>query len=198
MGLIDLLKGRQEKKQNDLPVNIVNKEIMKPFEILGYTFDLPIIPCGKDGIMLLSKSNQKKAIHEIKVMNLFLTEAKHLVKLPVNLSVDVDKVEFGEKLVKGIVVERYTFLVCSPYTQTNKISKYPLSLNFASAREVNDSFTGRLYYMQDGNIGKGEISIFSGKKNYIFTLGLIGTTLSIRKIECDRLNGGEKEVIYKK
>lgn len=200
MGLFNFLKKVDTKK---MPDNLfpekkaITNETMKPFENLGYIFDNPIFSLDKDGIMLLSDENQKKAIREVEGINQFLDNAKLLIKIPKSLFIDAEKLEFGEKIRNGVVIERYSFLICSPYTQTNKMSKYPLSLNFASAGEVRNSFSGRLYYMQNGSVGKANISVFSGNEIYIFTLGMVGTTLSLKKIECASFDGNQTEVIYK-
>lgn len=200
MGLINVLKKIIVTTKDDDTLHISNNitpEIMRTFEGLGYRFSSPIISCGCDSIMLLDQYNQEKALRDVDKMNLFLIEAKNLVPSFPKLFIDVNKMRFDEDIVHGVVIKRYTFLMCSPYTQTGKMSKYPITLWFGSEDDSPNSFSGRLSYMQDGSIGKSDISIFSGKKNYIVTLGLVGATLSLKKIEYNRLDGSTVEVVYK-
>ena len=115
------------------------------------------------------------------------------------LHIDVESLKFDiEKIEHTTINQYFTYFECNPYTKTGKLSKFPLILHYAteSFNDVNASknYFGEIYYLQDGSIGKCRLIYWNRRTMYLIDLGLIGKTLSTKKIE--KTYNGDKAVIY--
>lgn len=94
----------------------------------------------------------------------------------------------------------FTYFECKPYTKTEKKSKFPLILHYATPayHEFNPptDFFGNIYYLQDGNIGKARLTYWISHTMYSFELGLTGQTLEVKKVE--KAVNGNKSLLYKR
>lgn len=85
-----------------------------------------------------------------------------------------------------------TYVECTPYTITGKVSKYPVILHFASSELVTldngyrysfHPYAGEIKIMQDGNIGMADVRFGYTK----FSIRLVGINLIIKRV--DSVNG---------
>lgn len=137
--------------------------------------------------------NRFQALADISYMNEFLKEACRLGNIKSKLEICTEEV-----LWKG---NEPSVLTKTPHTKTGKVPKYIVDLFFTTRDsdefEPIDNYFGHIYYMQDGSIGKAWLVCWIKKKMYCIHIGLVGTSLAIKKIETNTQNG-EKEVIYKR
>lgn len=137
--------------------------------------------------------NRFQALVDISYMNEFLKEACRLGNIKSKLEICTEEV-----LWKG---NEPSTLTKTPHTKTGKAPKYIVDLFFTTRDsdefEPIDNYFGHIYYMQDGSIGKAWLVCWIKKKMYCIHIGLVGTSLAIKKIETNAQNG-EKEVIYKR
>ena len=93
----------------------------------------------------------------------------------------------------------FTFYEACPYTQTGKLSKYPLSLHYAYAshKDLNppQDYFGEIHYMQDGRIGKARLIFWQKKHGFMIHLAKSGGKLSVKKVE--KITDAKWETIYK-
>lgn len=84
----------------------------------------------------------------------------------------------------------YTRLMCTPYTFTGKIAKYPLSLAFTTKLEYDaDTTHGELFYGQNGIVQKANICCWIARKGYFFSFKTEKNNLVISKIELTDAHG---------
>ena len=115
-----------------------------------------------------------------------------LPAVPKNISIPVEDIVFKPSNKNG-----YTRLICTPYTFTGKISKYPISLSFMTDLENNSETThGDLFYGQDGEVKKATIYFWRKQRGYFFYYGSVEHELGLSKIEVHNVQG-QRNVIYK-
>lgn len=181
-----LLDFSEEKFEMD------EKEIEQPVKTISYqNIDYSAIPYDLSA-GLENADNRFQALTDISYMNGFLKEACRLGNIKSKLEICTEEV-----LWEG---ETPSTLTKIPHTKTGKVPKYIVDLFFttrdSSEFEPIDDYFGNIYYMQDGSIGKAWLVCWIKKKTYCIHIGLVGTSLVIKKIETHSKTG-EKEVIYK-
>ncbi len=155
-------------------------------------------------LMLLNTNNQFQALQDICSMNTLMQAAKEYAEITDDLFICTEEIKFDFNIVdKGKPYQRteyYTYIECTPFTPKMKDAKYPYCLHFATENlnkyQPDENYFGRIYYMQDGNIGKSEIVYWIKHKMYVFYFGMIGSTLTIKKVETNTSDGNRK-ILYK-
>ncbi len=174
------------KSAENIEVEIKSNE--KP--VVYQNIDYSAIPYDLSAGWSLS-DNRFQALTDISYMNRFLIEARRLANVKERLEICTEEVLWEGECVSS--------LVKTPHTQTGKVPKYPVELFFttkdSTELEPTDNYLGHIYYMQDGTIGKAWVMCWIKKIGYRIDIGLVGTTLIIKKIEKYTING--KEVMYK-
>lgn len=161
--------------------------------------------------IILDEYNKNIAKKDFNIINKIVQDNVNISnEIDHYLQIPIEEVMFHE------FKENYGFskLICTPYTPTGKIAKYPVHLFFTTADYVeyecfNDGivckpkFTsthGWIYYTKNGNIGKADI-IFS-RKGVIYAYGFKSNLykLYINKIEKIDTKSSEynKKIIFKK
>ena len=138
---------------------------------------------------LLVGENTKRATADIMKINLFLIRAKKLLRsFPVNYFVD-GQLRFDEPRQN----DHHPFcrLLVPSYTGTGKLPKFPMEL-FADA---SDKLFARIYYLQNGEIGKAEIISWSDRC-YEVSLAMIDGALDIKAIYVTNPVTNEKQKMY--
>lgn len=208
MGLLSELKNKffsthatKEPKQviNDTPKErIITPEDMERFSGFRYQLNCDIITDHGYNKMVLNKNNQFEALTDITYMNNFLKEARMLAPLPL-LEICTEEIDFLGNPEQNF--EGMTHLELKPYTKTGKISKYPVILHYYTTNytvfDSTDNYFGHISYLQDGSIGKAKLICWEKNKLFIIQLGLIGTTLAIKRIETNSKSGAPREILYK-
>ena len=141
-----------------------------------------------------SSDNKFQALTDISYMNDFLREARKLGNIKQKLEICTEEILFDG--------EGVSTLEKLPNTKTGKVPKYIAKLNFTTRSweefEPQEHYFGDIYYMQDGTIGKACLVCWIRKKMYCIHIGLVGTSLVIKKIETNTSKSVEKEIIYKR
>ena len=72
-------------------------------------------------------------------------------------------------------------------------------LHFATEKaydlETNEKYTGEIYYLQNGSIGKARLICWIQSYLCVVNLGIIKNNLEIKSVETS--NNGVKEILYK-
>jgi hypothetical protein len=146
----------------------------------------------------LNKNNQYVALQYIDYINNMIIDAKSYIKKINNFEMCTEEIDFDYPIPMYLDSMTNTRVECTPYTKTGKISKYPVTLCFASSKLVTlnngykyqeHPYRGLIKIMQDGNIGSANIVFAENRTS--FSIGLNGLNLIIKRIDSD--NG----VIYK-
>ena len=92
--------------------------------------------------------------------------------------------------IKPIPTQEYspngTYITVAPLTKMGKEPKYPFSVNFGDRATMltGDSMFGDFFYLADGTLGKAKyIRWYELGKGYEIDFGLVGTTLSVLRID---------------
>lgn len=137
--------------------------------------------------------NRFQALTDISYMNEFLKEARSLANIKQRLEICTEEV-----LWEG---ESVSSLEKTPHTKTGKVPKYIVDFFFTTRDcmecDPPDYYLGHIYYMQDGSVGKAWVMCWIKKTGYRIDIGLVGTSLIIKKIEKYTPQSEGKEVIYK-
>lgn len=207
MGLFDFLKRSagnppspppEEKKLSQIDkerkmVERVTTEDMLQFTMLPYDLNCPVYKFMREGghpfaYMNLNRANQMVAKQELNKINRYILQAQEYIPLLTSdFSLQVSKVMFEEYSPDY----GYSRLMCSPYTFTGKISKYPLSLSFMTRLDVRPySAHGELVYGKDGNIMKASVNVWKSPRDYskpgtgwMFTFKTIGQTFVLSQVK---------------
>lgn len=138
---------------------------------------------------LLFGENMEKATADIMKINLFLIRAKKLLRsFPTNHFVD-GQLRFDEP--RANAHHSFCRLHVPSYTNTGKLPKFPLEL-FADA---SDKLFAKVYYQQNGEIGKAEIISWSDRC-YEVSLAIIDGALDIKTIYVTNPVTHEKQKMY--
>lgn len=196
--LLELLSSEPEnnvtvqEKKADPPEIFFTNDDMEQFDL---PYQMPIFSSKRGNNFHLNINNQYQANSDINLINSYLEEARQLAHIKCKLFICTNDIDYS------FIGEGQTELICTPYTKTGKKAKYPLSLNFYTNNffEFNNStnsYKGEIYYMQDGSIGKARI-VCRVREIYIIHLGLIGSSLKVKRIETIDSKHGLKTNLYK-
>lgn len=175
------------KSVENIDVEIKSNE--KP--VVYQNIDYSAIPYDLSAGWNLS-DNRFQALTDISYMNEFLKEARRLGNINQKLEICTEEVLWNGGAVS--VLEKV------PHTKTGKVPKYIIDFFFTTRDcmefDSSDYYLGHIYYMQDGTIGKAWVKCWIKKIGYRIDVGLVGTTLIIKKI-VKYTNNGEEKAIYK-
>lgn len=169
------------------------------------------IETWQSAYMMLDEYNQNIAKKDFDFINKIIkenfnlsSEIKHDLQIPIE---EIVFQQYGKN-------SGHSKFICTPYTPTGKISKYPLSLLFTTNtdREIEffedgtfgispaNSTHGWLYYTKNGNIGKGDAIFWRKDVCYAYRFKSDKDGLYINKIEKSDTKKEEynKQVIYSK
>ena len=191
---------------------------MQDFPNLPYDFlDMPFTNVYQHEVYLLNGDNLQQAKNDVLAMNPLIAGAGKIVN---ELSdTQINHVHFmptaRNKYNDGVI--DYTNLILSPYTETGKASKFPLSLYFHTSppRVYIESYNieelfaeearykmrtdifGEIFYLQSGTIGKSKIIIWHRGTCFGVYCALEKTgEFCVNRIT--RSSDGAQAVIYKK
>lgn len=158
--------------------------------------------------MQLNMNNQQVALDYIMQVNQLIVDSHAFVDGISSLSISPDDIDFWfpVPMKKGSI--NNTYVECTPYTPTGKVSKYPATIHFASTRLVTLEngakfqeypITGIIKILRDGNIGladvvfsdnNGPLARYEGKdpKFTRFRIGLFGLALVVKRIDNEKGN----------
>ncbi len=157
--------------------------------------------------IILDEHNQNIAKKDFAFINKIIQENMNLsYEIKHDLQIPIEEITFYEP------DRAYSKLVCTPYTPTGKISKYPIYLVFKTNVSMEmeffedgtffriapyDSTHGCLYYTKNGNIGKADVIFWRKDVSYIYHFKSDKERLYINKIEKNEKGEIEKKVIFK-
>ena len=210
MGIFDFLKrsrmGKEDVVADVKPISElskVEKELMLvkrvtesdmiQFSMIPYDLRGPIrkhIQAGSHpfAYMDLSKENQISARYSIEELNSFIEQVS---VVPKEIRIDFNKIIF-KSADKNY---GYSKLICTPYTPSGKISKYPVSLLFMSNPAIgNESQIGNIYYGKDGSILKANAHIHTRTASWSFVWKTMGRTLVLFSV-CTNAYSKSKDIL---
>lgn len=189
----DTLQSTQESSDqigNPEP-RIITNEDMAQFPNMPFHFRDPIKTYGKGAIdpwyMDLDWENEDNALDQIGQLNALVQLAYKLSpEIPLGLCIQENKIA-------------KTSIICTPYTKTGKISKYPCSLFFSVDDIPGNQTSGRIYYAQDGSMGKARIALWRDHVLYSLSYKTVGVSFVLDKVETNFgvPEGEPKRIIYK-
>lgn len=131
----------------------------------------------------LNMNNQYVALSALNYINKIFEQANHYLPSGNEFYICLENICFD--YLKPTTLDSFpgTYVECNPYTLTHKRSKYPMILHFSEidgeSTFFNRSSFGSVFFMQDGNIGKADITI----GNSTIQLRLIGINLIVKRID---------------
>ena len=130
-------------------------------------------------------------------LNKYIDEASHI------LHHKLTKISIKDLFFATNENQNGTFLEYHPLTPTGKASKYPYTLFFHTYFTDDDTFyslniavVGRVYYLNNGNIGKAVFTCWQNNKGITVSLAVKNKKLIVNKIT-KTLNNGKKKSLYK-
>lgn len=134
----------------------------------------------------LDNQNISAAEADMERLNAHLATAHILCrKVPKRIGIPIKDIVYKPPKNYG-----YTRLMCTPYTFTGKIAKYPLSLSFMTDLSKTENTThGEMFYGQNGTVQKAEVYCWRGGKGYFFYFKTEGPDLILSKIETADTSG---------
>ena len=143
---------------------------------------------------MLNKNNQYIALSAIDFINSILEESRSYTCFEEKLYICTENIDFDYPIPYTKQSTACTFVECTPYTKTQKISKYPAILHFREFPEkhiYNESICyvyrvyGDIHFMLDGNVGKANLTI----NDYWVQIRLHGLNLVVQRIGKNTLHG---------
>lgn len=189
-------KQKEEKELRKKQCDTFRIEDMYQFPEIPFEWQWVIKLNHTDGIawFMLNMNNQYIALSAINFINEILEDSKRYTDFNEELYICTENIDFGYPITFTLKSTTCTFVECTPYTKTGKISKYPAILHFKENPErhiYNDSACyvyrvhGEIYFMADGNIGKCDLVI----NDYWIKIRLKGLNLVVQRIGKNTLNG---------
>lgn len=163
-------------------VERIQTEDMAQFQMIPFDLNCKIKKFIKPGghpfaYIDLNKTNQLSAKEELMKINEYIIQSYDYVPGIRNKAIlHVGRIVF-EEYGSGY---GYTRLICTPYTESGRISKSPLHLSFMTRLDNTDyQATGKLFYAIDGSVIRAEVHIsqnahterYEGRSFYFKTVG---------------------------
>lgn len=140
--------------------------------------------------MDLTGKNVTIAKTELAKMNEQITADSALSRtIPKGCSIPIEKIVFKPSKDYG-----YTRLMCTPFTFTGQISKYPASLSFMTNLQADNTVHGDLFYGQDGYVKKAEIYFWRKSKGCFFYYDTADNRFALSRVEIPDMQGQRKIV----
>lgn len=180
-------------------LKVISLSDMEQFHFTNYKMSKPFYDNCKS-IMMVSEENRGQVSKDLLLLNTYVKKCCNILDITENLFVNPNDLKYDTLIHNKTNTTLYfTYFECNPYTRTGKKSKFPLILHYATQayHEFNPAinFSGDIYYLQDGHIGKASLVYWIHHMAYHFELGLIGKSLEIKKVE--KTIDGNKEILYK-
>ena len=193
------IKQEKEQQKNEFKFKSISLSDMEQFHFSKFKMITPIYD-NRMSIMPIDKENELQVKTEIHQINELVKRTCDTVNINEIFEINVNDLEFGTTLhIPENTKQYYTYFECVPYTNTRKLSKFPLILHYATSSyaEFNpvQNYFGTISYMQDENIGKCNLVYWKKNICYSFCFNLVGKTLTCKKIETSF--NGTRTVLYK-
>ena len=211
MGVFDFLEGQRaapastsEKKlskaeQEQKVVDRATIEGMEQFSMLPFAFVGRKLNKDYHGhpqaSIDLDRQNISAAKIELEKLNEFIARSHNLSELiPEEIKISIDDIVYKPyKKEHG-----YSKLICTPYTATGKLSKYPLTFFFMTRLDGEPTYrkkgtalipipsnksSGKIVYAKDGQAATAKVSIWIDGVGFFYEFKTIGRTFLISKIK---------------
>ena len=185
-------------------VEHLTAEDMLQFTGMPYNLNAPLVKViqqdeQSSAHINLDKSNRLVAKAELETLNRLIQEAEGL-DIAQEFLIRVDAIVFSEEGSANSL----TRLLCTPYTFTGKLERYPLSLLFISDLDAADyQASGRINYTAGGKSEKAvahitvTLSPDQPAQSRIFYFETVDKQLTLYKVEATGdTDGDEGQVIY--
>lgn len=191
---LDKLRQRHEKEElrrkqcDSFTIDDMQQFPDIPF---GWSWVPDLFHTDGEAWFMLNMNNQQVAQDYISVLNDHIIDAHDYIDGIDNLYIDLTQIDYSYPFPMRWNSKANTRVVCTPYTPTGKISKYPASLHFATSvnrKEWDGSMSqfhpimGIINLLKDGNIGSADVWFTEGTQQTLFLFRLFGLSLVIRKV----------------
>lgn len=134
----------------------------------------------------LNWNNQKIVLQYISQINDIIVDAQSYVDGIADAHIDLDSMDFDYPVPMYRNSMCNTRIECYPYTATEKLSKYPFVIQFATKFDSSGlRATGEIKILRDGNIGAATVHIHGNT----FNIGLHGTSLVLKRVDNPYMGG---------
>ena len=134
--------------------------------------------------LLCDKADIQAASDDIIALNKIISQAHNIQSRIPKRIIKHNHLCFQERVING--TNCYNFIEFSSLSKTGKLSKYLISLIF----NVNENLFGNIGYLQNGQVGKAEITLWTKSDCFIITASQKENDLSLNKIyEVDSTTG---------
>lgn len=152
-------------------------------------FDIDSLKKCRNNRFYISQNYWSKCTTDIESLNQFIDIAADIINKQLT-KINASDIHYCENDDSHDI----TTLEFIPFTKTGKAYKYPYTLYFSTMEFMSDGVVGRLYYLNDGNIGKAEVTTWQNLSGYTINIAIKKDELIITKIT--NLRGNDKVVIY--
>lgn len=152
-------------------------------------FDIDSLKKAGKNRYYISQNYWEKCTADIESLNRFIDVASNIIHKQLT-NIIVSDIHYSESNDYHDI----TTLEFTPFTKTGKAYKYPYTLYFSTLSYMSDGVVGRLYYLNDGNIGKAELTTWKNFSAYTINVAIKKGELIVTKIT--NLRGDNKVVIY--
>lgn len=135
---------------------------------------------------MLNWNNQKIVLKYLEQVNDIITDSHTYIDGLNGICIDLGEIDFDYPVPMYRDSMCNTRIECCPYTSAGKMSKYPVTIQWAT--KFNQSGTrcsGYIKILRDGNIGSALASI----NGYKFKIGLHGATLVLLRVDNPFIGG---------
>ncbi len=180
---------RKEEKRN-AQIETFVKEDMLQFQDIPFLWNKDLWHSNNKAWMQLSWKDAESALDYIDQVSRIVSDTCKAIDFFMP-QIRMDEIDFDYPVPFFQNSLPNTYLECTPYTPTGKISKYPAVLHFASSRIErvgNHKYQSRPYMgvikiMVDGQIGSA--SVLFADHHTEFSLSLFGLSLVVKRIDSD-------------
>lgn len=185
MSFSDFYK-KQKITLNDF---LIDDSKMNLSNLNNKVFDIDSLKKNKNNHYYISKNYWSKCTSDIESLNQFIDLASNIINKQLT-KINSSDIHYCEN--DG--THDITTLEFIPFTKTGKAYKYPYTLYFSTMGFMADGVVGRLYYLNNGNIGKAEFTTWQNFSGYQINIAIKKDELIVTKIT--NLRGNDKLVIY--
>lgn len=174
-------KNLSKNEWEEYQVKNIQTSDMMPFNGMPYDLNFPIRKFIQKGAhpfacIDLSFRNQEIARQEMQNVNQILRNDKKFSRKTIKPQIPVEKIQFTQYSEDF----GYTRIICTPYTKTGKISKYPFSLSFSTRLDCEkDETHGELFYGKSGQVEKANVYSWHERTGDIISMKIVDGFLMV-------------------
>lgn len=175
-------KQAAEPISAEKPARVVTVEDMQQFPDIPIAWSYILNLMHTNGVYwaMLNWNNQKIVLNYLSQINDIIVDAQTYIEGLDEVCIDLNEIDFDYPTPMYQNSMCSTRIECCPYTSAGKISKYPVTIQWATKFDKTGTrCSGSIKILRDGNIGSAVASI----RGFKFKIGLHGTTLVLLRVD---------------